>query len=219
MERSDQPHLPRRRRRRGRRSGPRRVRRVGEPRAVPRRSSTRSTVASDVRITLRRRQRLRRRARAARAARARARGDLLRRRGPARRAPLPRRRRGVEELAAAGMTIGCHGMRHRAWRGLDDRALREELVDAKAMLEGVVDRPVTQAACPFGSYDRRVLRRLRESGYHHVLHERPRHGPLPRLPAGPQQHRPARRARRARADRVARRELPTEPCPGARSWR
>lgn len=75
---------------------------------------------------------------------------------------------GVEELAAAGMTIGCHGMRHRAWRGLDDVALREEVVEAKAMLEGVVARPVTQAACPFGSYDRRVLRRLRGSGYHHV---------------------------------------------------
>ncbi len=66
------------------------------------------------------------------------------------------------------MTIGCHGMRHRAWRGLDDGALREELVDAKAILEDVVGRPVTQAACPFGSYDRRVLRRLRGSGYHHV---------------------------------------------------
>ena len=74
----------------------------------------------------------------------------------------------VEELADAGMTIGSHGMRHRAWRGLDDGALREELVDAKAILEDVVGRPVTQAACPFGSYDRRVLRRLRGSGYDHV---------------------------------------------------
>jgi peptidoglycan/xylan/chitin deacetylase (PgdA/CDA1 family) len=74
----------------------------------------------------------------------------------------------VEELAAAGMTIGSHGMRHRAWRGLDDAALREELVDSKAILETVVGKPVTQAACPFGSYDRRVLRRLRGSGYDHV---------------------------------------------------
>src|SRR4051794_35750584 len=37
----------------------------------------------------------------------------------------------VTELAAAGMTIGCHGMRHRPWRGLDHATLREELVDAK----------------------------------------------------------------------------------------
>lgn len=76
---------------------------------------------------------------------------------------------GVKELAAAGMTIGCHGMRHRPWRGLDDRALSEELLDAKAMLERVVERPITEAACPFGSYDRRVLRTLRKTGYHHVF--------------------------------------------------
>ena len=29
--------------------------------------------------------------------------------------------RGVRALAAAGMEIGCHGMSHPPWRGLDDR--------------------------------------------------------------------------------------------------
>jgi peptidoglycan/xylan/chitin deacetylase (PgdA/CDA1 family) len=75
---------------------------------------------------------------------------------------------GVRTLAAAGMEIGCHGMRHRPWRGLDERALHEELVEAKAVLERVIGRPVTRAACPFGSYDRRVLRTLRGSGYRHA---------------------------------------------------
>ena len=75
---------------------------------------------------------------------------------------------GVRELAAAGMGIGCHGMRHRPWRGLGETELREEHVEAKAMLEQVVERPVTEAACPFGSYDRRVLRSLRGSGYRRV---------------------------------------------------
>ena len=74
----------------------------------------------------------------------------------------------VRSLVAAGMEIGCHGMRHRPWRGLDGRALHEELVEAKAILEKVAGRPVTHAACPFGSYDRRVLDTLRRSGYHHV---------------------------------------------------
>ena len=74
----------------------------------------------------------------------------------------------VRTLAASGMTIGCHGMRHRAWRRLDERELREELVDAKLVLEQTVGRPVDEAACPFGSYDRRVLRSLRRSGYRHV---------------------------------------------------
>jgi peptidoglycan/xylan/chitin deacetylase (PgdA/CDA1 family) len=73
--------------------------------------------------------------------------------------------RGVRELAAAGMGIGCHGMRHRPWRGLDERELWEEVVEARRVLEEVVRRPVTEAACPFGSYDRRVLRFLRRNGY------------------------------------------------------
>lgn len=74
----------------------------------------------------------------------------------------------VRSLVAAGMEIGCHGMRHRPWRGLRGQALHEELVEAKAILENVVGHPVTRAACPFGSYDRRVLGTLRRSGYHHV---------------------------------------------------
>jgi peptidoglycan/xylan/chitin deacetylase (PgdA/CDA1 family) len=72
---------------------------------------------------------------------------------------------GVRTLAAAGMMIGCHGMRHRPWRGLDERALWEEVVDARRLLEQVLNRPVTEAACPFGAYDRRVLRFLRRHGY------------------------------------------------------
>ena len=75
----------------------------------------------------------------------------------------------VRALAGSGMGIGCHGMRHRSWRRLDDRALREEVVDAKAALEAIVGSRVSQAACPFGAYDRRVLRTLAHSGYREVF--------------------------------------------------
>jgi peptidoglycan/xylan/chitin deacetylase (PgdA/CDA1 family) len=75
---------------------------------------------------------------------------------------------GVRALAAAGMGIGCHGMRHRPWKGLDERALHEELVDARRMLEEIVERPVTTVACPFGSYDRRVLGMLSRCRYERV---------------------------------------------------
>jgi peptidoglycan/xylan/chitin deacetylase (PgdA/CDA1 family) len=75
---------------------------------------------------------------------------------------------GVRQLAAAGMEIGSHGMRHRPWRHLDAMARDEELVRAKAVLEEVVDRPVTEAACPFGTYDRRVVAGLRAAGYRRV---------------------------------------------------
>ena len=72
---------------------------------------------------------------------------------------------GVRTLAGEGMSIGCHGMRHRPWRKLDDHGLDEEIGDARRVLEEAVGRPVTTASCPFGSYDRRVLRWLRRHGY------------------------------------------------------
>jgi peptidoglycan/xylan/chitin deacetylase (PgdA/CDA1 family) len=74
----------------------------------------------------------------------------------------------VRELADAGMRIGSHGMDHRRWRGLGAEELRTELVQSKARLEEIVERPVTEAACPFGAYDRHVLRTLRTLGYERV---------------------------------------------------
>lgn len=72
-------------------------------------------------------------------------------------------------LSQAGMTIGCHGLQHRAWRRLDDRELRDELLVSKRIIENIVNHPVTHAACPFGSYDRRALRALRNYGYERVF--------------------------------------------------
>ncbi len=74
----------------------------------------------------------------------------------------------LRELTAAGMTIGCHGMRHRRWAGLDEPSLHEELVDARAIIEELVGHRVAEAACPFGSYDRRTLASLRKAGYRRV---------------------------------------------------
>ena len=75
---------------------------------------------------------------------------------------------GVRALTGAGMEIGCHGMLHRPWRGLAEDGLREELVGARAVLEEIVEAPIRKAACPFGFYDRRVLRALKQYGYAHV---------------------------------------------------
>ena len=72
---------------------------------------------------------------------------------------------GIRELLSHGMEIGCHGMRHRPWRSLDSEALDVELVQARTILESVTGGSVTLAACPLGSYDRRVLRALRDAGY------------------------------------------------------
>lgn len=74
----------------------------------------------------------------------------------------------VRALIDAGMQAGCHGLRHRPWRGLGDAELHEEVVGARRSLEEAIGAPVTRAACPFGAYDRRVLRALRRGGYRRV---------------------------------------------------
>ena len=76
---------------------------------------------------------------------------------------------GVRALSAAGMTVGSHGMRHRSWRGLDAGAEHEELTVARSLIAAAAQTPVTTAACPFGSYDRRVLGTLRRHGYAQVF--------------------------------------------------
>jgi peptidoglycan/xylan/chitin deacetylase (PgdA/CDA1 family) len=75
----------------------------------------------------------------------------------------------VLRLVEAGMNVGSHGMRHTPWERLDDRQLREELLASKSILEDVVGKPVHEAACPFGAYDRRALRALRDYGYRRVF--------------------------------------------------
>jgi peptidoglycan/xylan/chitin deacetylase (PgdA/CDA1 family) len=77
-------------------------------------------------------------------------------------------RAAVRDLLDAGMEVGSHGMHHRDWRTLDARALDEEIGTARRMLEDVCGRAIVEVATPFGSYNRRVLKRLRAEGFAHV---------------------------------------------------
>lgn len=74
----------------------------------------------------------------------------------------------VRELHDAGMGVGSHGVTHRSWRHLLPVELREELENSRRELERVCGQPVDEAACPYGSYDRKVLKALREAGYQRV---------------------------------------------------
>lgn len=74
----------------------------------------------------------------------------------------------LRALAEAGMEIGSHGMHHRPWRSLGEVAVREELDEARKRIEQASGRPVEQAACPFGAYDRGTLRALKSRGYTRV---------------------------------------------------
>ena len=71
----------------------------------------------------------------------------------------------ISTLSAAGMRIGSHGLHHRNWCALKDHELHEELTVSRHTLAGILDTEITEAACPFGSYNRRVLRALQAAGY------------------------------------------------------
>jgi len=73
--------------------------------------------------------------------------------------------REIAGLLAAGMGIGSHGVAHRDWRRLDAAALGVELEESKAVLERLCGQPVTAAGIPFGGWNARVLRAIRQAGY------------------------------------------------------
>jgi peptidoglycan/xylan/chitin deacetylase (PgdA/CDA1 family) len=72
---------------------------------------------------------------------------------------------GVRELSRNGMLVGTHGMHHCDWVTLRDEELRAEIADSTGVLQEIIGRPVETVACPFGSYDRRVLGLLRRTGF------------------------------------------------------
>ena len=74
----------------------------------------------------------------------------------------------IATMHAEGMRIGSHGVAHCDWRALPDDQLEAELIGSRKALEELLGAPVLEAACPFGSYDRRVLRGLKAAGYRRV---------------------------------------------------
>ncbi len=75
----------------------------------------------------------------------------------------------VRELSEEGFEIGSHGCDHVDWTKARNEILACELKDSKAIIEDIIGRPVTGAAIPFGSYDRRVLGALSHFGYREVF--------------------------------------------------
>jgi peptidoglycan/xylan/chitin deacetylase (PgdA/CDA1 family) len=71
-------------------------------------------------------------------------------------------------LLNAGMRVGSHGMHHVDWRKLGDAELRTEISDARDKLQDICGSRIDQVSIPFGSYDRRVLTKLKSEPFRHV---------------------------------------------------
>jgi peptidoglycan/xylan/chitin deacetylase (PgdA/CDA1 family) len=69
----------------------------------------------------------------------------------------------LNEIVSGGMEIGSHGWGHVDWRRVDDKALDLEIDGARKKIADILGRDIDKVAVPFGSYDRRVLHRLRRS--------------------------------------------------------
>ncbi len=66
----------------------------------------------------------------------------------------------LRRLIAMGHRIGTHGAAHVDWRGLDAAGFRRELDQSAEARARAAGQPGTEAAIPFGRYDRRVLAEL-----------------------------------------------------------
>jgi len=69
------------------------------------------------------------------------------------------------EWSKAGIEFGSHTMTHADLTSLTDRALRVELSESKAVLEGKLGRTVRYLSYPFGRHNVRVRDAARQAGY------------------------------------------------------
>ena len=69
------------------------------------------------------------------------------------------------EMHAAGMEIGSHSHTHCRLTECGEDALAMEMAHSKAVLEALLNTPVTSLAYPYGVYDERVVETARAAGY------------------------------------------------------
>jgi peptidoglycan/xylan/chitin deacetylase (PgdA/CDA1 family) len=73
----------------------------------------------------------------------------------------------LREVAAAGMEIGSHGMRHASLPWLDRAALRTEVERSRAILQALSGQPVAGFCYPYGDAGPREVDAVRAAGYHY----------------------------------------------------
>ncbi|MCP9980751.1 polysaccharide deacetylase family protein [Actinomadura madurae] len=71
----------------------------------------------------------------------------------------------IRMVADAGMEIASHGRHHVSLPATDETELREELEESRAVLEDLIDGPVTGFAYPYGHATAREAEAVRAAGY------------------------------------------------------
>ena len=93
----------------------------------------------------------------------------------------------IRAVAGVGMEVASHGRHHVSLPETDDTELREELEESRAVLEDLVEGPVTGFAYPYGHATAREVEAVRAAGYDYACDIRPeeagRHA-LPRTYVG-----------------------------------
>jgi peptidoglycan/xylan/chitin deacetylase (PgdA/CDA1 family) len=75
----------------------------------------------------------------------------------------------LRALEAAGMVVGTHGFDHIDWRYASEADLTRELCTARDQLADTLGRPIDEIAIPYGAYNARVLKCLRQQNYRAVF--------------------------------------------------
>jgi peptidoglycan/xylan/chitin deacetylase (PgdA/CDA1 family) len=83
------------------------------------------------------------------------------------------------DIISSNMDIGSHGWGHVDWRRVDDKMLDVEIDEAPQKIADTIGCAIAKLSIPFGSYDRRVVRRLRRSEAKTVFTSDGGRAPLP----------------------------------------
>ena len=79
----------------------------------------------------------------------------------------------VKQVAAAGMEIGSHGLRHVVLPEATDAELVAETVRSREVLSALLGTDVTGFAYPYGRLGRREVEAVRAAGYQHACAVQP----------------------------------------------
>lgn len=74
----------------------------------------------------------------------------------------------LRQVRGVGMEVASHGLRHVSLPDVDDDELSIELTRSRALLEDILDEPVTGFAYPYGHVGRREIEAVRAAGYEYA---------------------------------------------------